>query len=216
MLVLTLANGYKMMTSESTTNDRESAKRNQILLASAKQFAMNPGISMSELAKAAGIGRATLHRYFAKREDLQRELVLFALEKTRHVIDEVTALDCSAKIQLEAFILKLIPMGDLFHFLMTDSTLYTNAEAYAFYQKQLNSMIGIVEQAKAQGDIAANISGSWVVYALDALLYAAWQGVNDGYIAVNDAGAFVTGTLFHGIVNPPVGAFAPGFTMPNA
>ncbi|MFT4929267.1 MAG: AcrR family transcriptional regulator [Phenylobacterium sp.] len=193
------------------TTAREQASRTKILLAAAKQLAQNPGTSMSEIAKVAGVGRATLHRYFAKREDLQRELVMFALTKTRHIIDEVVALEGSGKTQLDSIILQLIPQGDLFHFLMTDSTLYTNADAYAFYQQQLNSMMAIVEQAKNEQDIASHINSVWVVYALDALLYSAWQGVNEGYIAINDAAGFVSGTLFHGITNPPAGAFSAGF-----
>lgn len=183
--------------------------KERILLTSAKLLAKNPGISVSEIAIEAQVGRATLHRHFPKREDLLNDLVIFVLEKTYSITEEVIALDISAKSRLEAIIQKFIPMGDLFHFLMTDTTLYSNQKAQKMYQKQLDGMMHLVEQAKQDGDISGNVSTSWVVYALDALLYSAWQGINDGYIAVNDATAFVTGTLFHGISNPPVDAFSP-------
>lgn len=183
--------------------------KERILLAAARLLAKNPGASVSDIAIEAEVGRATLHRYFSKRDDLLNELVLFALGKTNSIVEEILTKEIDAKQKLEAIIQKFIPMGDLFHFLMTNTTLYTNDEAKAAYQKQVDSMLLVVETAKKEGAISGNVSSSWVVYALDALLYSAWQGINDGYIAINDATAFVTGTLFYGIANPPVEAFTP-------
>ena len=184
--------------------------KERILLAAARLLAKNPGVSVSDIAMEAEVGRATLHRYFSKRDDLLNELVLFALGKTNNIVEEALAKELDAKQRLEVIIQKSIPMGDLFHFLMTDTTVYTNDEAKAAYQQQLDSMLLVVETAKKEGAISENVSSGWVVYALDALLYSAWQGINDGYIAINDATALVTGTLFHGISHPPTKAFQRG------
>ena len=122
--------------------------KERILLAAARLLAKNPGISVSDIAIEAEVGRATLHRYFSKREDLINELVLFALKKTNGIVQEVLDSDLPPKRKLEATIQRFIPMGDLFHFLMTDSTIYTNDEAKLAYQNQVDSMLLLVETAK--------------------------------------------------------------------
>ena len=50
------------------------ATRDEVLAAAQRHLNVDPRASMAVLAAAAGVGRATLHRHFASRDDLLHEL----------------------------------------------------------------------------------------------------------------------------------------------
>ena len=62
---------------ESATRTRT---RQAILAAAVTVFARDPSASLGEVAAAAGVGRTTLHRYFAERSDLLSALAIHLLE----------------------------------------------------------------------------------------------------------------------------------------
>ena len=55
--------------------------RDAIIEAAFDVFARDPRASLAAVAARAGVGRATLHRYFANRDDLVRALALIAIEE---------------------------------------------------------------------------------------------------------------------------------------
>ncbi|MEM8931374.1 MAG: TetR/AcrR family transcriptional regulator, partial [Acidobacteriota bacterium] len=57
----------------------------------------------------------------------------------------------------------------------------------------------LVAAVKREGTIAPEVSDAWVVAALDALIYAAWSSVHEGWIARRDAPGLVLRTLFDGL-----------------
>ena len=58
---------------ESATRTRT---RQAILAAAVTVFARDPSAALGEVAAAAGVGRTTLHRYFAERSDLLAALAV--------------------------------------------------------------------------------------------------------------------------------------------
>ena len=57
------------------------ASRDEILATAQRHLNLDPRASMAVLASAAGVGRATLHRHFASREDLLHELGTRSLDR---------------------------------------------------------------------------------------------------------------------------------------
>ncbi|WP_143219758.1 TetR/AcrR family transcriptional regulator [Actinomadura sp. CNU-125] len=69
--------------------------REQIIAAALRRLNVNPAASMAELAEAAGVSRATLHRHFAGRDELVDEIGTRALDRWEDALD-ATGVDAAA------------------------------------------------------------------------------------------------------------------------
>jgi len=175
-----------------------SGSRGALLNAAASVLARNPGASLAEIAKAAGVGRATLHRWFATREDLRRELALDALracdDATAHIDDSMSARDALAEV-----IRAIVPLGDRFRFLSTDLAVLEDPAVEQVYERQMHEMAELIDAAKQEGVLDPAVPTAWIAAALDSLIYTAWESVDRGDVARNDAAALVERTFLRGI-----------------
>lgn len=170
-----------------------------ILDAAAEIFSHNPGASLQEIADRAGVGRATLYRYFPTREKLMRDLALEALRQTDAVTAPIREQDTIAKAALEAVVTAVVPLGDRFRFLSSEWAVGQDPEVASIYARQLRELADTVERAKAEGAIAPDVPTRWVVSAIDMLIYAAWMSVQSGETTQRDAIALTLRTLFKGL-----------------
>ena len=86
-----------------------------IIEASIQTLLINPSASMSEIASAAGVGRATLYRHFESREALIEKLILLSVEELSVAAKQIQHL--SGREAIEAYIDVKMPLADRFHFL---------------------------------------------------------------------------------------------------
>ena len=179
----------------------EKTRQRLIELATAT-LARDATAPMSAIAAAAGVGRATLHRYFPRREDLLREIALEAIRKTHEVVAPVYADARSALDALERTIHAIVPLGGSYHFLTTEASVNQDPAVAAAYERQTVGMRELTDMLKAEGSLAADVPTAWFVAAFDGLIYAAWKAVAEGDIAPNDAGALVFRTLIEGLQLP--------------
>ena len=88
-----------------------------ILEAAFELLASNPGASLADIATRAGVGRATLHRYFSSRDDL---LLALAKAAMREMDDAVAAACADCPTHSDALyrsLEALVPLGDRYRFL---------------------------------------------------------------------------------------------------
>ena len=154
---------------------RYQRSRTAIVEASIQLLLSNPDASMSEIALAAGVGRATLYRHFETRDDLIKALTLLCLEETDEVLLPLKEQGLTGLQAILESIKVIVPMAERFRFLMSLASIgATDETVNRAYQRQLNELTGYVEQAKAAGDISESLPVDWVVATYDALLNAAW------------------------------------------
>lgn len=170
-----------------------------ILDAAASTLIRMPGASLQDIAKAAGVGRATLHRYFRKREDLTRELAQNALEETAVAIERVLAEGGPALDRLKSLVVILLPMANRYHFLSYVWSMMDDVEISRLYNRQIAAMQDLIEACKAEGTISNDVSTRWVSSVFDSLLYTAWISLESGEIARNDACDLVMGSFLDGV-----------------
>ena len=142
-------------------------------------FNETPSASLADVAARAGVGRATLHRYFSGRADLMRALALTAMEELDRAIEEKTA---SAESYEEGFRLSLhamVPLANRQWFLSQEG-LEADPEIAAAYAASQKQTLADVKRAQAEGAFAADLPAEWIATAYEHLTYAAWQLVRDG------------------------------------
>ena len=154
---------------------------------------------MSAVAEAAGVGRATLYRHFPSREDLVKELSLEAIRVTDQAVAPVFARQQPADEALLGMIEALVPFGDRYHFLANELQVTADREVAAATKRQLDELAAFVEQAKHEQLFAADLPTTWIVAAIDSLLWAAWNSMGRGELASRDAARLVVRSLVDGM-----------------
>ncbi|MEO1191845.1 MAG: TetR/AcrR family transcriptional regulator [Pseudomonadota bacterium] len=170
-----------------------------LLNAAGAVLARNPGAAMAEIAEKAGVGRATLYRHFPTREDLIRALVLESLRQIDEATQDIAIDRLSAEQALAEIVQCIVPLGDRFRFLANEATVLNDPEIKATYSRQLDELGALVEAMKAEGSLDRAVPTAWVVAAIDALIYAAWNSVDDGAVARRDAAALAFRTVIRGL-----------------
>ena len=173
--------------------------RQALLQSAVAVLAHNPGASMSDIVAQARVGRATMYRYFPTRDALVRELALEAIEAIDQVTQQVSLQNLSAQEALRVFLEGVAPLGDRFHFLVSESSLSKDPEVTAAYARQMKELDEFVTILKQDGAIALEIPNAWVTTTIDALIWAAWSAVQAGNIARNDAARLTYRTLLQGL-----------------
>ena len=157
------------------------------------------GASMREISEAAGVGRATLHRYFPGRDDLIRALVIDVLAECEAAIGSARTEEGTAAEALSRLVEALVPIGERFHFLLYEAYFESDPEVAAADARILRTVDVLIERGKRDGTFRPEVPVAWIGDALEALLYAAWEGVRDGKIARRDAPGLVVSTLLSGL-----------------
>ena len=180
-------------------NLKKKSSKEELLDAAIAVLVDNPSASLSEVVKKAGVGRATLYRYFPTREALVKEIALLAIKQTDEAVAPIIAKKLSSQETLREMLEVIVPLGDRFHFLMSESSSYKDPEVVQAYNRQLSDLNTLVEGLKQEGVVALDISNAWAVAAIDSLIWTAWYSVQTGYVAPKEAASLVYRTLIQGL-----------------
>ena len=154
---------------------------------------------MERIAGAAGVGRTTLHRHFRNREALIRAIALDAIEECEAAIERADLERGPVREATGRLLEALIPVGERYHFLLAEAQLEEDAEIVAAEERIDAPILGLILRGKEDGTFASDVPEAWILNALGALLFAAWEGVRDGYLAPRDTPRLVARTLLSGV-----------------
>lgn len=174
------------------------SRRQQLIKASSHVLATNHGATLGEIAEQIGIGRATLQRYFPKRQDLLREIALDALQEIDDASDSAMQMDLGAEESLKKMFELLAPLGDRYYFLVSYPDLMDFAEVAKAYERQLDRLNWYVQELKQREVFAQEIPTAWIVQTIDLMIWGAWYAVDNGSVARNDAAQLALRTVMQG------------------
>jgi AcrR family transcriptional regulator len=174
-------------------------RRIDLLNAAGELLAQKPTASLADIADYAGIGKATLHRYFASREDLMLALAQRALAVIHAAIVRSEPERGSAIEAFTRMIEMLMPLGDKVFLLLTDNAFQDHPELADIEATLAELIIGLIQRGQASGELRADLHPMWIARYLDYALFAAWKAVHDGSVARNDAAHLLVTTLLGGI-----------------
>ena len=181
------------------------SSREAILEAALQVLARNPAASLGTIAEAAGVGRATLHRHFASRQDLMRELALMSIREIDDAVSGLVNEVESATELLRRLFEAIVPLGDRFHFLAREGAV-DDPDIDRELERQYAELAATVEAAKGEGSLDGDVPTAWIVYVIDALIYAAWSAMAAGDIARRQAPELSFRTLVSGMAPATGGA----------
>ena len=182
------------------TDPRYERSRRALMQTAIGVFLENPTASMTDIAREAGIGRATLYRHFKSREELVQALALESLQITNELLQPIEDLAVDAGSRIQQGLRAVMQAADRFHFLLLLWNISSqDAAVMKIYQQQLDSLSSLIDAGKKEGSIDETLDTLWIIYLVDSLVYAGWWAVREKTLTSEQAGEHAAKVLFRGI-----------------
>lgn len=171
-----------------------------IVEAAFQLFKDNPRASLADIAKLAGVGRVTLHRYFPGRDDLVIDLARLAIRELDEVAEQATENATNYTDAMRLMLFALVPLADR-HWFLSNQIIDGHPEILKEKQRQIDEMIEVIDQAKKEGGFDPSVSSAWISEAFDGLLISAWEMVRKDEATARQAAELAWQTLTNGLGN---------------
>jgi AcrR family transcriptional regulator len=159
----------------------------------------DPAASLAEVAEAAGIGRTTLHKHYATREDLIRAVAHRAMDLWEQAVDVADGPDGG----LLAMITAMIPAGPQLAFIWRTPALDHDKDFLDRWAATEDRCLAVLKRAQGLGILAAGVPEWWLMRTFYSLIYVAAESVGSGHLAPRNAPDFMLGTFLRGIGSSP-------------
>ncbi len=163
-----------------------SVDRTQVLHSAAALLSRKATATMDEVARAAGIGRATLHRHFAGRDALVRALEQLALQELEAAFDEARLDEGTADEAVRRLVAGMEPMAPLLSFLVTENQLFEGDQQNDGWARLDARVSDLFRRGQEQGTFRIDLTPAWLTEALYGLIGAGAWAVQDGRVAAKD------------------------------
>ena len=177
---------------------RADAERNEraIVEAAAEVIWREPNATIGEIATASGLGRATIYRHFASRDDLLRAIARFGFEQTSAALREARPDDGTAVEALLRMIDATVRPGNVCMLLLRD--LPEPVASDAEKAEMLAPVVQALARGVASGELRADLDIPWTVRAIGALYEVAMQALADGSATQEQAARLMAATVLDG------------------
>jgi len=187
--------------------DPRRGARTSLLDVAAEVLVADPAASLAEVAEAAGIGRTTLHKHYATRDDLLCAVGHRAIDLWEHAVAGAGGSD-GPDGGLRGLVAAMIPIGPQLAFLWRTPAFDHLSELGERWLAVETRCLAVLERAKDLGCLAADVPDWWLLQMLYSVVYMAAESVGAGKLAPLDAPGLALGTFLHGLAARPAGARA--------
>ncbi len=170
--------------------------RRAALEAAAELFASRDDVSMSEVAEAIGVGRATLYRHYDSREALLRDLTTFAFDDARRALEDAHLDEVDVPEAFERVFRALVHIGSRYAVVTRESVCPPDDEARLAIGTPLRTLVARGQQ---DGALRADVPDEWLLFALKGAILSALELAHTA--GVEDAAAFGARQFLHGARN---------------
>ena len=173
--------------------DREHMLRSAAALLTRKSTA-----TMDEVAKAAGISRATLHRHFAGREALVRALEELGIAECEAALDAARLDEGPASDAVRRFLREIQSSAGLVAFLYGESQLWEGERQNEGWIRLDNRIGAVFLRGQQNGEFRIDLSPVWLTEALYGLIASGAWATLDGRVAARDFPTMIAELLLGG------------------
>jgi AcrR family transcriptional regulator len=161
-------------------------KKEALLSTAAQTFATHPGASLAEVAAAAGVSRTTIFSRYPTRASLLEAVALDGISRLESAYASVSS-SAPAVDVLTELVASLIPLGPHIAFLFRERSLDENRAVQLRLMSLQELDHALLRRAQAEKTLRRDAPVAWLSRSLDALVFAAWEGVDAGELAALDA-----------------------------
>jgi TetR/AcrR family transcriptional repressor of mexCD-oprJ operon len=187
--------------------------RDHVLRSAAALLTRKSTATMDEVAKAAGISRATLHRHFAGRDALVRALEALGIAECEAALDAARLDDGPASDAVRRLVRELERAAGLLAFLYTENQLFEEGEAQNAGWTRIDDRISaLFRRGQLGGEFRIDLTPAWLTEALYGLLASGAWLIQSGKGAPKEFQHMIAELLLGGALRHP----APQASAPQA
>ncbi|WP_241741064.1 TetR/AcrR family transcriptional regulator [Streptomyces sp. L2] len=160
--------------------------RDHVLRSAAALLTRKSTATMDEVARAAGISRATLHRHFAGRDALVRALEALGIAECEAALDAARLDEGPASEAVRRLVRELEPAAGLLSFLYTENQLFEGDGQHAGWARLDTRIAALFRRGQQGGEFRIDLTPPWLTEALFGLMASAAWVVQSGKVAPND------------------------------
>jgi AcrR family transcriptional regulator len=177
--------------------------RQAILDAAAAQWARDPTVGLGDIASAAGVGRATIHRYFSDRQVLHAALITDSWTTLRAAIKQAGPATDSALEVIQRIITAMVHAGDRVSFLFA-ATEATPSEADAGIAREVDELIlAEIERGQREGALDSTVPARWIELMMWSTVYTGLRAAADGLVSRHGVDELIRRTLRRAVSKRP-------------
>lgn len=188
-----------------TANGPRRGARPSLLDVAAEVLVSDPAASLAEVAQAAGIGRTTLHKHYATRDDLLCAVGHRAIDLWEQAVAGAGGSD-DPDGGLRALIAAMIPIGPQLAFLWRTPAFDHRHELGERWLAVETRCQAVLKRAQDRGCLAAGVPDWWPLQMLYSVVYVAAESIWSGKLAPLDAPGLALGTFLNGLGARPADA----------
>ncbi|SDC58666.1 TetR/AcrR family transcriptional regulator [Nocardioides lianchengensis] len=181
------------------------ATRDQLLDGALHHLNAHPATSMSELAAAIGVGRATLHRHFATRADLVRAIGERSMERWETTqattgVREATVSDDADVVRecLRGMLAALTRDAEDFAFVLTDDSMIEDAGLLARMTALQAVEVELMVAGQRTGVLRSDVPAAWLSHLVYGVMVSVREALRAGDLAPRTAADVVVSTFLSG------------------
>jgi AcrR family transcriptional regulator len=173
-----------------------------IVQAAATAFSERPDVNLTDVARAAGVGRVTLYAHFPTREKLLEAAVEHAVAEAVTALDTARIDDGPADEALGRLVRLAWPILDRHRGLHTAAAALHPSVLRDRHSAVLERIRRLIKRGQAERSIRTDLSADWLVTVCYSLMHGAAEAVSEGRLDRADAADALENTV-SGALAPP-------------